>query len=143
MRYNPPELLEDYLDSKKHRLEEKKRAMRPQSSRRAGEDSRRTSLSEVSEQSEAESESAEDVIFALFGPRVWDHEGECEGVLKSCYSKVMRQPLLSLCGRVLNFYMLHTSVSFASIQAEIICFEKAKRVGLNVTVFCELHQVCF
>ena len=77
MRYNPPELLEDYLDSKRHRLEEK-RALRPQSSRRAGEDSRRTSLSEVSEESEAESESAEDVIFALFGPRVWDHEGEWE-----------------------------------------------------------------
>ena len=88
MRYNPPELLEDYLDSKRHRLEEK-RSLRPQSSRRAGEDSRRTSLSEVSEESEAESESAEDVIFALFGPRVWDHEGEWEGVL-SCYSKVMK-----------------------------------------------------
>ena len=98
MRYNPPELLEDYLDSKRHRLEEK-RALRPQSSRRAGEDSRRTSLSEVSEESEAESESAEDVIFALFGPRVWEHEGEWEweGVLHSCYSKVMRQ-LFYLCG---------------------------------------------
>ena len=50
--------------------------MRSRSSRRADEDSRRTSLSEISEDSEAVSESAEDVIFALFGPRVWDHEGE-------------------------------------------------------------------
>ena len=38
--------------------------------------------------------------------------------------------------------MFHTSVSVASIHTDI-SFEKAKRVGLNVTVFCELHQVCF
>ena len=73
MRYNPPELLEDYLVSKKYKLKEK-RGLRPQSSRQVCEDSRRTSLSEVTE--ESESDSAEDVIFALFGPRVWDHEGE-------------------------------------------------------------------
>lgn len=82
MRYNPPELLEDYLDSKKYKLEQK-RGLRPRSSRRVGEDSRRTSVSEVTEDSEAESESAEDVIFALFGPRVWDHEGEWDDACRS------------------------------------------------------------
>ena len=81
MRYNPPELLEDYLDSKKYKLEQK-RGLRPRSSRgRVGEDSRRTSVSEVTEESEAESESAEDVIFALFGPRVWEHEGEWDAAV--------------------------------------------------------------
>ena len=81
MRYNPPELLEDYLESKKYKLEQR-RGLRPGSSRRVGEDSRRTSLSEVTEESEAESESAEDVIFALFGPRVWDHEGEWNATVR-------------------------------------------------------------
>ena len=59
--------------------------MRPRSSHRGDEDSRRTSLSEVSEDSEAVSESAEDVIFALFGPRVWDHEGEWDDV---CFARL-------------------------------------------------------
>ena len=76
MRYNPPELLDDYLESKKQKLEGKRRLGRQSSQRRGDEDSRRTSLSEVSEDSESSSESAEDVIFALFGPRVWEHEGE-------------------------------------------------------------------
>ena len=56
--------------------------MRSRSSRRGDADSRRTSLSEVSEDSEAVSESAEDVIFALFGPRVWEHQGEWMLVLR-------------------------------------------------------------
>lgn len=42
-------------------------------------------MSEVSEDSEAVSESAEDVIFALFGPRVWDHEGEWDDV---CFARL-------------------------------------------------------
>ena len=42
-------------------------------------------MSEVSEDSEAVSESAEDVIFALFGPRVWDHEGEWDVLRDSSY----------------------------------------------------------
>ena len=60
VRYNPPELLEDYNYFKKLEAERKKNS---------GEDDLRSTLTE-------EDETAEDIIFTLFGPRVWQHNGQ-------------------------------------------------------------------
>ena len=74
VRYNPPELLADYLRSKQEepRVE----------GRGAGRGRRESVRSEASSgpsseaATEAAEETAEDIIFTLFGPRVWEHEGE-------------------------------------------------------------------
>ena len=60
VRYNPPELLEDYNYFKKLEAERKKNSE---------EDDLRSTLTE-------EDETAEDIIFTLFGPRVWQHNGQ-------------------------------------------------------------------
>ena len=61
VRYNPPELLEDYNYFKK--LEKMKKAT---------DDDGIQSTSTINE----DEETAEDIIFTLFGPRVWLHNGE-------------------------------------------------------------------
>ena len=61
VRYNPPELLEDYNYFKK--LEKMKKA---------SDDDGIQSTSTINE----DEETAEDIIFTLFGPRVWLHNGE-------------------------------------------------------------------
>ena len=61
VRYNPPELLEDYNYFKK--LEKMKKA---------SDDDGIQSTSSINE----DEETAEDIIFTLFGPRVWLHNGE-------------------------------------------------------------------
>ena len=66
VRYNPPELLEDYNYFKKLEKQEKDRQ------RMSVEDDMKTLSSSTSE----EAETAEDIIFTLFGPRVWEHNGE-------------------------------------------------------------------
>ena len=66
VRYNPPELLEDYNYFKK--LEKQEKDQR----RLSVEDDIKTLSSYPSE----EAETAEDIIFTLFGPRVWEHNGE-------------------------------------------------------------------
>ena len=66
VRYNPPELLEDYNYFKKLEKQEKDRQ------RMSVEDDMKTLSSSPSE----EAETAEDIIFTLFGPRVWEHNGE-------------------------------------------------------------------
>ena len=66
VRYNPPELLEDYNYFKKLEKQEKEKQ------RISDEDDLKTLSSSPSE----EAETAEDIIFTLFGPRVWEHNGE-------------------------------------------------------------------
>lgn len=66
VRYNPPELLEDYNYFKKLEKQEKEKQ------RISVEDDIKTLSSSPSE----EAETAEDIIFTLFGPRVWEHNGE-------------------------------------------------------------------
>ena len=66
VRYNPPELLEDYNYFKKLEKQEKDQQ------RISDEDDIKTLSSFPSE----EAETAEDIIFTLFGPRVWEHNGE-------------------------------------------------------------------
>lgn len=70
VRYNPPELLDDYLYLKKEEKRERRRQERL--------DKDLPSLPSISDSivsSENTSETAEDIIFTLFGPRVWEHEG--------------------------------------------------------------------
>ena len=62
VRYNPPELLEDYNYFKKLEKEKKKISL---------EDDIQSLTTTVSE----DEETAEDIIFTLFGPRVWLHNG--------------------------------------------------------------------
>ena len=84
VRYNPPELLADYLRSKQ---EEGRGA-----GRGAGRGRRESVRSEASSgpsseaATEAAEETAEDIIFTLFGPRVWEHEGEHGSSASLCVS---------------------------------------------------------
>ena len=78
VRYNPPELLADYLRSK----QEEGRGAGRDEGRGTGRGRRESVRSEASSgpsseaATEAAEETAEDIIFTLFGPRVWEHEGE-------------------------------------------------------------------
>ena len=84
VRYNPPELLADYLRSK----QEEGRGAGRDEGRGTGRGRRESVRSEASSgpsseaATEAAEETAEDIIFTLFGPRVWEHEGELH--LTSC-----------------------------------------------------------
>ena len=75
VRYNPPELLADYLRSK-------------QEEGRGRESVRSEASSGPSSEAatEAAEETAEDIIFTLFGPRVWEHEGEHGSSTSLCVS---------------------------------------------------------
>ena len=66
VRYNPPELLADYLRSKQEEGRGRRESVRSEAS--SGPSSEAAT--------EAAEETAEDIIFTLFGPRVWEHEGE-------------------------------------------------------------------
>ena len=76
VRYNPPELLEDYLCIKKEREEKRRRSVRKTENSTEDEDLSFNSLSSDSDQTDKNSETAEEIIFMLFGPRVWEHEGD-------------------------------------------------------------------
>ena len=71
VRYNPPELLDDYLYIKKQERKEKRRQERADQELPS-----LPSISDTYEASETGSETAEDIIFTLFGPRVWEHKGD-------------------------------------------------------------------
>ena len=75
VRYNPPELLEDYLFLKEEKEKKRKRPVRKTDNSIEDEDLSFNSLSSDSDQTEKNSETAEEIIFMLFGPRVWEHEG--------------------------------------------------------------------
>lgn len=75
VRYNPPELLEDYNYFKKLEKQEKEKQ------RISVEDDVKTLSSSPSE----DAETAEDIIFTLFGPRVWEHNGEQRHSLSVLY----------------------------------------------------------
>ena len=76
VRYNPPELLEDYMFLKKEKEKKSKRHVRKTDNSIEDEDLSFNSLSSDSDQTEKNSETAEEIIFMLFGPRVWEHEGD-------------------------------------------------------------------
>ena len=87
VRYNMPELLEDYIHDKEVKEEEAMKLKRESLStdRRnttkkkilSAINSSESLLSDITNSSEAKGEeTAEEIIFMLFGPRVWEHEGK-------------------------------------------------------------------
>ena len=72
VRYNPPELLDDYLQQRK----EEKYLLKQNMLSTKDLEKFSSSLSDTIETSSTTSETAEQIIFTLFGPRVWEHEGE-------------------------------------------------------------------
>ena len=71
VRYNPPELLDDYLKQKK----EEKYLLKQNLLSDKDLDKFTPSMSDTIETSSTTSETPEQIIFTLFGPRVWEHEG--------------------------------------------------------------------
>ena len=83
VRYNIPELLEEYSREK---LEESKKGKKEVSSeKRKNTLSLSSSLSSSSEDSCGnEEETPEEIIFMLFGPRIWEYEGKIGQVIIFC-----------------------------------------------------------
>ena len=83
VRYNIPELLEEYSREK---LEESKKGKKEVSSeKRKNTLSLSSSLSSSSEDSGGnEEETPEEIIFMLFGPRIWEYEGKIGQVIIFC-----------------------------------------------------------
>lgn len=75
VRYNPPELLQDYLSIKSDKEEAQRNAERKSKNCLEDEDMSSNSFASDSDKTEKLSESAEEIIFMLFGPRVWEHKG--------------------------------------------------------------------
>ena len=103
VRYNMPELLDDYMREKYEKTEASKMLKRGVISKDEKISKKKKILSSInsslsfSSNSEAsdgkEEETPEEIIFMLFGPRVWEHKGKIDLLGLHTYLEVFRQCL--------------------------------------------------